>query len=247
MTGSLASPRRYALYAVSALVTTSTAVAFGESYRALFLWASRHDVPSGWAFIWPAMLDVFVAVGELALFVGLVDQWSARHRAWAWAVTFGGLAASIAANVGHVGAAQWTDRLTAAVPPVAAFVALTVGLGVLKRVVSRAAETSGAELGGVSAEQAGETDLTADRHRAVLEHAESDAQRVRYALKVIGPDATQPQVGTWLTEHGHPVNDTNMLTVFRRIGGKQADTDPPGFASIGQMPINGNEPDYARN
>lgn len=134
----LALPRSIALRVVATLVAASTAVAFGESYRALYLWASHHDVPVGWAAIWPAMVDVFVAVGELALLVGLVDKWEVRHRLWAWTVVVGGLAVSVAGNVGHVGSAQWTDRLTAAVPPVAAFVALTVGLGILKRVVALA-------------------------------------------------------------------------------------------------------------
>lgn len=133
----LAVPRSIALRVIVGLVALSTAVAFGESYRALYLWAAHHDVPIAWAFLWPAMVDVFVAVGELALFVGMADQWETRHRLWAWAVTAGGLAVSVAGNIGHVGSAQWTDRLTAAVPPVAAFVALTVGLGVLKRVVER--------------------------------------------------------------------------------------------------------------
>src|SRR5208337_482249 len=133
----LARPRSIALRVVAAMVALSTAVAFGESYRALYLWAAHHDVPIGWALIWPAMVDVFVAVGELALFVGMTDRWAMRHRAWAWTVVAGGLAVSVAGNIGHVGSAQWTDRVTAAVPPIAAFVALTVGLGILKRVVEQ--------------------------------------------------------------------------------------------------------------
>src|SRR5271165_5973635 len=108
MTGTppgLTRPRSIALYVVAALVAVSTAVAFGESYRALYLWAVHHDVPIGWAACWPAMVDTFVAVGELALFVGLVDRWAGRHRAWAWTVVAGGLAVSVAGNVGHVGSA----------------------------------------------------------------------------------------------------------------------------------------------
>ena len=136
---------------------------------------------SGGPLLWPAMVDVFVAVGELALFVGLVDRWETRHRAWAWAVVAGGLAVSVAGNVGHVGSAQWTDRLTAAVPPVAAFVALTVGLGILKRVV---------ELSAPAAQPAAE--LASVRHRAVLDYAESDAQRVRYAIRQGVPGRSRP-------------------------------------------------------
>jgi hypothetical protein len=212
-------PRRYALYAVSALVATSTAVAFGESYRALYLWAVHHDVPPGWAFIWPVMVDVFVAVGELALFVGLIDRWAPRHRAWAWTVVFGGLAVSVAGNVGHVGSAQWTDRLTAAVPPVAAFVALTVGLGILKRVVELAhAKTAPAVEPG--------PDLDSVRHRAVLDHAESDAQRIRYAIRHGIPAEVGP-LRAWLGTLGHDVQEVNIMSVLRRLADRPEPPEPP--------------------
>ena len=49
----LRGPRRAALVVISCLVAVSTLVAFGESYRALYLWASHHGVPGGWALIWP--------------------------------------------------------------------------------------------------------------------------------------------------------------------------------------------------
>ena len=135
MNGVLRTARTAALIAISALVAGSTAVAFGESYRALYLWASRHGVPGGWAMVWPAMVDTFTCVGELALFVALTDRWEARSRVFAWTVTLAGLSVSVAANVGHVTAGSFTARATAAVPPVAAAAALAVGLGVLKRVV----------------------------------------------------------------------------------------------------------------
>jgi hypothetical protein len=129
--------RRAALVVIACLVAASTLVAFGESYRALYLWALRHGVPGGWALIWPAMVDTFVCVGELALFVALTDRWTSRSRVFAWSVTLAGLAVSVAANVGHVASHALTSRATAAVPPVAAAAALAVGLGVLKRVVER--------------------------------------------------------------------------------------------------------------
>jgi len=204
----LARTRSAALRIVAGLVALSTTVAFGESYRALYLWAAHHDVPSGWAFTWPAMVDVFVAVGELSLFIGMTDRWPARHRAWAWTVTAGGLAVSVAGNVGHVGSAQWTDRLTAAVPPVAAFVALTVGLGILKRVVELAQAAPAAEPGPGP-------DLTDIRHRAVLDNAESDAQRVRYAVRQTGRTEIAP-VSEWLAARGHSIPDSNLMSVMRR-------------------------------
>jgi len=48
--------RQAALVVISFLVAASTLVAFGESYRALYLWASGHGVPGGWALVWPAMV-----------------------------------------------------------------------------------------------------------------------------------------------------------------------------------------------
>jgi hypothetical protein len=83
----------------------------------------------------PLQVDVFIAVGELALFVALADRWAPRSRAAAWAVTLAGLAVSVAGNVGHVASHSLPSRVTAAVPPLAAASALAVGLGVLKRVV----------------------------------------------------------------------------------------------------------------
>jgi len=131
----VARARLVALVVITVLVTASTVVALGESYRALYLWAAGHGVPGFWALVWPAMVDTFVCVGELSLFVGLADQWATRSRLFAWSVTLAGLAVSVAANIGHVASHALTARATAALPPLAAAAALTVGLGVLKRVV----------------------------------------------------------------------------------------------------------------
>ena len=128
--------RKAALAAITLLVAAASLTSFAESYRALYDWASHHGVHGGWAAVWPLQVDVFIAVGELALFVGLADQWKRRDRIAAWTVTALGLAVSIAGNVGHVASHDWASRMTAAVPPLAAAAALAVGLGVLKRVVA---------------------------------------------------------------------------------------------------------------
>jgi hypothetical protein len=117
------------------LVGAASATSFAESYRGLWLWASHHGLAGLWADIWPLQVDVFIAVGEVALFVALLDRWSPRSRTAAWTVTLAGLAVSVAGNVGHVVSRSLADRVTAAVPPLAAAAALAVGLGVLKRVV----------------------------------------------------------------------------------------------------------------
>jgi hypothetical protein len=135
VTGILHQQRRIALAVITVLVIAASAASFAESYRGLYLWAHHHGLTGIWAAAWPLQVDTFIAVGELALFVALVDQWKPRARASAWAVTLAGLAVSVAGNIGHVTSHAVTARGTAAIPPLAAAAALAVGLGVLKRVV----------------------------------------------------------------------------------------------------------------
>lgn len=86
---------------------------------------------------WPAEIDVFLVIGELALYVAYLDGWSARHKVWPWATTITGLIVSVVGNVGHIQPLPGqpvtvADRLTAATSPLAAFAGLTIGLLVLK-------------------------------------------------------------------------------------------------------------------
>lgn len=133
--------RGAALTAISVIITAADSAAFAESYRGLWVWARHHGLSGFWAAAFPLQVDTFIVVGELALFVAMVDQWERRHKAGAWAVTLLGLAASVAGNIGHVAAHDLQSRGTAAVPPVAAFTAMWVGLSVLKRVIDRTAWT----------------------------------------------------------------------------------------------------------
>ena len=130
-----------ALTAISVIITAAYSAAFTESYRGLWVWARHHGLSGFWSAAFPLQVDTFIIVGELALFVAMVDQWERRHKAGAWAVTLLGLAASVAGNIGHVAAHDLQSRGTAAVPPVAAFAAMWVGLSVLKRVIARTAWT----------------------------------------------------------------------------------------------------------
>lgn len=133
--GTLRAFRGAALWGIAVLIVTAAGAAFAESYRGLWLWAQHHGLAGFWAAAFPLQVDLFVAVGELVLFVAMTDRWSWRDRAGAWSVALLGLAASVAGNVGHVAAHDLQSRGTAAVPPLAAFAALWLGLGVLKRVV----------------------------------------------------------------------------------------------------------------
>jgi Protein of unknown function (DUF2637) len=135
--GILRVPRRIALAVIAILITAASCVSFAESYRGLYLWAAHHGLSGIWAGAFPAQIDVFIAVGELSLFVALVDRWRTRSRGAAWLVTLAGLAVSVVGNVGHVTGHSAAVRATAAVPPLAASAALAVGLGVLKRVVEK--------------------------------------------------------------------------------------------------------------
>ena len=129
--------RKAALYAIGVIAILASANALAHSYAGLYGWAIHHRL-SGWqAKSWPAEIDVFLAAGELALYVAYLDAWPTRQRIWPWATALTGLAVSVAGNIGHIQAAPgapvtFTDRLTAATSPLAAFAGLTVGLLVVK-------------------------------------------------------------------------------------------------------------------
>lgn len=129
--------RLAALSAVALVITTASGASFAESYRGLWLWARHHGLSGFWAAAFPCQVDAFIVVGELSLFIAMTDGWRLRDRAGAWSVALLGLAVSVAGNIGHVAGGDIQTRGTAAVPPLAAFAALWVGLGVLKRTLNR--------------------------------------------------------------------------------------------------------------
>jgi hypothetical protein len=129
--------RRAALYAIGAIAILASANALAHSYAGLYEWAVHHRLTGWQAKSWPAEIDVFLAVGELALYVAYLDGWPVRQRVWPWTTALTGLAVSIAGNVGHIQPVPGrpvilADRLTAAASPIAAFAGLSVGLLVVK-------------------------------------------------------------------------------------------------------------------
>jgi len=129
--------RKAALYAIAVIAILASANALAHSYAGLYGWAIHHRLTGWQAKSWPAEIDVFLAVGELALYVAYLDAWPARQRIWPWVTALTGLAVSVAGNVGHIQAGPGqpvllTDRLTAATSPLAAFAGLSVGLLVVK-------------------------------------------------------------------------------------------------------------------
>ena len=212
MTGILRVPRRAALVTIAVLVAGASLVSFAESYHALYLWAARHGAGGNWALIWPAMVDVFIAVGELSLFVAMIDRWQSRDRALAWVVTLAGLAVSVAGNVGHVASGAAADRVTAAVPPLAATAALAVGLGVLKRVarLRHSGATSLPHGGGNVAPNA------APASHDVAELSQADA--IRLAIAESG-SRDPGEVAAWLEQNGGRVVARQRISdVVRRDG-----------------------------
>jgi hypothetical protein len=129
--------RRAALYAIGVNAILASANALTHSYAGLYDWAAHHRLTGWQAMSWPAEIDVFLAIGELALYVAYLDGWPVRQRIWPWATALTGLGVSVAGNIGHIQPQPGhpvilADRLTAATSPVAAFAGLAIGLLVLK-------------------------------------------------------------------------------------------------------------------
>jgi hypothetical protein len=129
---------------MAAAVLVATGDGFAQSYSGLLRWATEHHV-TGWkADSFPLLVDLFILVGELGLFALALEghRLTARLLSWADLALPGGIAAagwlvSLAFNVGSVGHLL-SDRLTAAVPPVASMLGLLVLLRTLHRLVGRA-------------------------------------------------------------------------------------------------------------
>jgi hypothetical protein len=120
--------------AVGVITCLATIAALGLSYRGLYDFATQYGGYPRWAaLIFPLIIDCFVVIGELRLFSATLRAESLRIKLWAWTLTLGGLAVSMAGNVAHVGlAASWDMKLAAAAAPLAAAASLTTGLGILK-------------------------------------------------------------------------------------------------------------------
>jgi hypothetical protein len=72
--------RRIALFAIAAIAIAASANALAHSYAGLYAWALHHRLTGWQAVSWPAEIDVFLAVGELALYVAYLDSWPVRQR-----------------------------------------------------------------------------------------------------------------------------------------------------------------------
>ena len=72
--------RRAALYAIGMIAILASVNALAHSYAGLYDWAVHHRLGGWQAMSWPAEIDVFLAVGELALYIAYLDGWPSRQR-----------------------------------------------------------------------------------------------------------------------------------------------------------------------
>jgi hypothetical protein len=130
-----------ALMGLAVLVATGDG--FAQSYAGLYRWGIEHGL-SGWkADSFPLLVDLFVAVGEMGLFLLAIDGHRLRKSLMSWVdllvpmlVAASGWGASLVFNVGsarHV----FSFEATAAVPPLASMIGLLVLLRTLHRYVAQ--------------------------------------------------------------------------------------------------------------
>jgi len=128
-----------------AIVAIATADGFAQSYSGLYEWALLHKL-SGWkADSFPLLVDLFILVGELGLFLLALDSYRLRKRSvLAWtdllfpaAVAAAGWGVSLWFNVNHIPNATTEDKVTAGVPPVAAMVGLFIMLRTVHRYMAQ--------------------------------------------------------------------------------------------------------------
>lgn len=126
------------------IVAIATADGFAQSYSGLYQWALAHRL-SGWkADTFPLLVDLFILVGELGLFLLALDGYRLRKSFLAWsdilfpaAVASAGWLVSLWFNVNHVTNATTEDKVTAGVPPVAAMVGLFIMLRTVHRYMAQ--------------------------------------------------------------------------------------------------------------
>jgi len=101
----------------------ATVVGFWLSYSGLHDFAGRAGLTGPEAWAWPASVDLFIAAGEAGVTISALRR---RRDPMAWAYLALGFAASVTGNVLHVdtGHLAWARYAVAAVPPMAAMLAL---------------------------------------------------------------------------------------------------------------------------
>lgn len=126
-------------------VVTATAGGFAQSYAGLYHWALEHGLRGWKAESFPLLVDLFIIVGELGLFLLAIDAFVLHRKTLlSWldfflpmTIALAGWTASLIFNVGHVGEKSFSYQATAAVPPIVSMLGLFVLLRTLHRYVSQ--------------------------------------------------------------------------------------------------------------
>jgi hypothetical protein len=135
---------RYVTIAAMGLaVLVATGDGFAQSYSGLYGWGLEHGL-AGWkADSFPLMVDLFVGIGEMGLFLIAIDGHRLRKSLLSWvdlllpaSIAAAGWTASLVFNVGHVKVHDFATEATAAVPPLASMIGLLVLLRTLHRYVT---------------------------------------------------------------------------------------------------------------
>ena len=127
-------------------VTTvaATVVGFWLSYAGLHSFALRSGLQGAEAWAWPASVDLFILAGELGITISAI-----RHVSdpLAWGYLLAGFGPSVVFNVLHVAAVTpaWGRYAVAAVPPVAAMLALAALMRQVYRLAVEAHLAAGPE------------------------------------------------------------------------------------------------------
>ena len=133
MTGGIADSQGLAAFAQKVVrcaiafmaVTTiaATVVGFWLSYAGLHSFALRSGLHGAEAWAWPAAIDLFILAGELGITISAIRR---KRDPMAWGYLFAGFGPSVVFNVLHVATItpSWGRYAVAAVPPVAAMLAL---------------------------------------------------------------------------------------------------------------------------
>ncbi len=125
------------------IVAVATADGFAQSYSALLDWAEAHKLHGWKRDSFPLLVDIFILVGELGLFLIALDGFRLRKSLLAWtdvllplSVVTAGWGVSLWFNIHHVKDATTEDKITFAIPPIAAMIGLFIMLRTVHRYMS---------------------------------------------------------------------------------------------------------------
>lgn len=114
---------RGAVAFMAATTVAATLVGFWLSYAGLHAFARRSGLHGAEAWAWPASVDLFIMVGEFGLTISAIRR---KRDPLAWVYLLAGFGPSVLFNIMHVVTVTpwWGRYAVAAVPPVAAMLAL---------------------------------------------------------------------------------------------------------------------------